>query len=418
MPGAAAENAEFRELITALVRNSGGETGQLSVLGPDRRLFVECIERILLDPFELESYLALLGRLARPWAMQPDHLEPCPKLDEIVEGGVACLDDRELAALAVSPFQLRDVCDALDERGLSDYWWRIVEQRADRADDTEEVIVSRDLASKDKAATSESETSVDPQKTATRKWSPGRRWWRMGLVLAASVLMGVGALGWWYAVPAHTFADGETQIFVYRDGRVRGLPEASRQAQEEAVALLSSKDVAIATSLDPLKLRGPAERGVLLSPTATALVDARPTFSWRDIPGARSYRVELFASGSEENQGGVTTLTTWTPEEELERGGAYTWRVVAVTATGAQVSPPLEAPPGGFVILDADSAKRISEAEQRLGSSRVLRLVLYLRYGMLDHAEKLLEQLRRENPGVELLEDLQLNLQNKRSALQ
>ncbi len=43
----------------------------------------------------------------------------------MIESGLGCLTPHELAVLALSPFQLCDFQEALDERGLSDYWWSV-----------------------------------------------------------------------------------------------------------------------------------------------------------------------------------------------------------------------------------------------------------------------------------------------------
>ncbi|QDT42539.1 hypothetical protein Pan241w_26240 [Gimesia alba] len=244
----------------------------------------------------------------------------------------------------------------------------------------------------------------------------------VSLLLSLTLL--ISFLGWlfYFYIPESTFADtdkGQERILVYRDGRVKNLPEGPSQVREKAKSILRTKNIEIASVLSPLKLRGTSERGVLLYPLATAIINPQPEFSWKRIPGAMSYRVELFASGSDLdlNLGGETYSTTWTPNAELKRGTTYLWRVIAVTKSGELVSPPWNAPAGGFFLLDAKSVEKLTEMEQSLGSSRILKVALYSQFGMLADAEKLLEELLEANPKESLLEELYQNLVSKRSAL-
>ncbi len=123
-------DSEFRALIETLVR-SLHESTELRIPGSGRGMLVEALERVLIDPFAMEVHLKLLAQLNRPRVALSSHLEVPAKLNEIVEGGLKHLDDRELSVLALSPFQLRDVADELENRGLNDFWWRIVENSSD-----------------------------------------------------------------------------------------------------------------------------------------------------------------------------------------------------------------------------------------------------------------------------------------------
>ena len=129
----ASDNEKFRSLIAELVSQVGGEEAFLS---PSRKeLLVQSLEHIAVDPIEMENYLAWLDRHHGRRSFSTGHLESVDKLDDILAGGLSCLGDIELIRFALSPFQIRDICDAFDEKGLSDYWWSLVTGN-DKLDDS------------------------------------------------------------------------------------------------------------------------------------------------------------------------------------------------------------------------------------------------------------------------------------------
>lgn len=118
----ASNDKSFRTLISELISKPGGKPS----LSPTNRAFlVQSIERIVIDPIEMENYLAWLDTDHGHRGFSAEDLKPIDQLEEFFSRGISCLDDTELIRFALSPFQIRDVCDAFEEKGLSDYWWSL-----------------------------------------------------------------------------------------------------------------------------------------------------------------------------------------------------------------------------------------------------------------------------------------------------
>jgi hypothetical protein len=116
-----AEAANFQELVSRLVvRERQGFSHQLSP--EEARLLARGIELVVADTEVLGEHLAFLMDFKQPRAFRGNAIESLPELDCRVREGVGGLVPGQLVTLALSPFQLRDLHDAIDTIEGSGYW--------------------------------------------------------------------------------------------------------------------------------------------------------------------------------------------------------------------------------------------------------------------------------------------------------
>jgi hypothetical protein len=169
------------------------------------------------------------------------------------------------------------------------------------------------------------------------------------------------------------------------------------QAQTVRTALRESKlniprwTAELAGRREVLMGQSDAEQSPLVYPVGTAVLEDRPTFRWKPMPGARGYTVIL------QNESSGQTLrsdrlagTEWIPPQPLTRGGRYVWQLVV----GETSLPKPPDPPARFYIVEHDVAQRLS----RLPDSHLVRAVLYAEAGLMDAAESELEAELRQKP--------------------
>jgi hypothetical protein len=126
----------------------------------------------------------------------------------------------------------------------------------------------------------------------------------------------------------------------------------------------------------------------LIEPIATVVLDARPTFRWKPLPGATSYRVTIadFQSG-EIAASGSSTATSWQPHHALAPGRTYSWQVKA-RRNGTEVTVPL--PPAPEALFKIAKDEEIGQWKSEGLSSLDLGILLAER-GALDDAERELQ---------------------------
>jgi hypothetical protein len=214
--------------------------------------------------------------------------------------------------------------------------------------------------------------------------------------------VGLDANGDLIGLDALSVAAGRSIAAALRSGRVETPPELQDLAEGTASAARGEDAEATAT---------------LLSPVATIVRDARPTFSWRSRPGATGYTVEVFDAGlNAVARSESLTRTSWRVGRPLKRGEIYVWQVV--TRLGAQDAAPL-APPaaeGRFKVMGSVESTALERDLRGAEGSRLAAGVLLARAGCLDDARKELQELVKDNPESPLARDLLKSLAAGREA--
>jgi hypothetical protein len=148
---------------------------------------------------------------------------------------------------------------------------------------------------------------------------------------------------------------------------------------------------------DPFTVQGPVGQVVLSD---------RPTFSWRPLAGATSYRVSVFdAEGSKvagTPEEGIPD-TRWTPVKPLARGRVYEWEVIALRE-GEEVAkaPRPPAPPAKLQVVSPAKSAELA----RYAGSPLTRGILAAEAGLLDESELEFQKLLRANPRSEVARKL------------
>lgn len=156
---------------------------------------------------------------------------------------------------------------------------------------------------------------------------------------------------------------------------------------------------------DPDVLRGRVEEAhtVSLSPAATFVETATPTFFWTAPPGEMAEVIVLEAD-REIARGLPTTSRVWTSSRALPRQTTLTWQVRMHRSDGSTyIIPRVPDPPPMFRILDQTAAGRIA-AERRLHADDPFLLgVLEAQAGLIDDARRDLELAAAKDPAARAL---------------
>ena len=191
-------------------------------------------------------------------------------------------------------------------------------------------------------------------------------------------------------------------------GRLRGLANLPAAESSVLAGILAGGDLPLASPQAELKNNGGVTRGAgepaaefaVADPLGRIVLEDRPVFHWSALPGAVSYRVEVYDSGYRlAAQSPPVSQTQWQPERPLARGRAYSWEVTAMRA-GAEVRAPQ--PPASearFVVLDQTRADRVTAALARVPASRLALSALYAEAGLNRECLQELQALEGENPG-------------------
>jgi hypothetical protein len=253
-----------------------------------------------------------------------------------------------------------------------------------------------------------------PRRTIGTSWYGG---------LAAAALLVAIALPWALrgvrASPLMVLNDGASTIRVDRSGGIgsfAALSDADAAQVREALLdhRLSVPPAITALARSPGQLRGPAVEAQFhtLSPLATAVLSDRPVFRWTPLGASTAYVVTL-----QDQTNGATISsrpvqgTEWTPVDRLARGTTYVWQVQASIDGQDVIAPAPPEPPATFVVLNAVEAERLA----RMPESHLVRAVLYANAGVLDDAEQELNQLQKQNPDSEPVQQLVVQLDRARS---
>ena len=223
---------------------------------------------------------------------------------------------------------------------------------------------------------------------------------------------------------ALVLSDGSRQVTVDQKGTLAGLERLAPRIQERVSAALKVGKLEQPPALaqlasEPSTLLGESSDGLpfrLLGPLGQILRTQQPTFRWRALDGAESYKV--IVTDADLNQVAASeplTTTEWRATRPLPPGGVYSWQVAA-TKDGAEViSPVMPAPQAKFMILDSATMRMLQQAERAYSDSHLTRGVLYAEAGLLEESEQELRLLVRDNPRADIAQKLLRSVQSLRA---
>jgi hypothetical protein len=255
-----------------------------------------------------------------------------------------------------------------------------------------------------------------------RAWSRNKTWaLAIGSLSIAAMFVAAGLI-WITRRGVTRLDDGLAKLTIYKSGEVDGLsvyPASQKGALQELLVTQALPTPALFDELSKdigERSTGGGPRKVLKSPVGTAVASRLPTFRWKELPNAVSYRVVVFDANGVEVLSGTSTEPSWTATRDLNAGQSYTWRIYATLKSGEKLSTPTSAEPKAkFKILDDAQRRQIEEAQQRFGRSDLYMVFLLTRYGILDAAEQHLERLVHANPDSDIAAGLMRAFRELRS---
>lgn len=201
-----------------------------------------------------------------------------------------------------------------------------------------------------------------------------------------------------------SLADGNRTIQLREDGTIDGVALRSPRDAEDTRAVLSGRTIAIPAFIAamPGAVRGEntsTHPPRAIEPFRSAVLDARPRFSWIPVPGAKSHRVAVFDADYEEvAHSEPLTGTSWTPSKPLPAGVDLSWHVVAETDAGEISSAGSQRGEAVFRVLTPKEAADVDLGKSHYTDSHLLRGLLYSRYGLLHDAEREFRAVAQQNP--------------------
>jgi anti-sigma factor RsiW len=206
--------------------------------------------------------------------------------------------------------------------------------------------------------------------------------------------------------------DAGGKIELDTSGKITGMP--SSDMEQKVRSALKDQTVEIPSDVRQLKLAGGVLMGTsetvpfaLTSPVGKVLETQRPSFSWRPLKDAESYKVGVYDDNF--NQVMVSNelhSMSWTPSAALPRGKVYQWQVTAVR-NGEEVKSPLRpAPEAKFKIVDQANFDQLQKARRSDANSHLVMGIAYANAGLLDEAEREFVLLLKNNPNSEIARKL------------
>ena len=130
----------------------------------------------------------------------------------------------------------------------------------------------------------------------------------------------------------------------------------------------------------------------LISPVATAVLSARPTFRWKLLDGDWTYVVRVFRPGFEQvAASGDLSGSQWTPESGLPSGITYERKIVAQRGAERVTFPqPPQARPR-FRVVDSATSARLRELAQARPGVHLLLAIEYAKAGLIEEARRELQ---------------------------
>ncbi|MCI0338523.1 MAG: zf-HC2 domain-containing protein [Acidobacteria bacterium] len=212
--------------------------------------------------------------------------------------------------------------------------------------------------------------------------------------------------------PAITDRTGKTEKIALDLGELARLDELHPDDQRFIKRAIESQKIMVAPVIAQLQSREMVLMGAtkessfeMVSPAARVIREVQPSFKWKPLDGAISYRINVINQDLPGDEMSRTDLTTteWRFDAPLKRGYHYRWQVIASTQAKPVYALFHNQKYANFFVLSEKILSQIVEAEKRYrGSSDALKdLALGLRYaeaGLLEEAEIKLEAYLKANP--------------------
>ena len=217
--------------------------------------------------------------------------------------------------------------------------------------------------------------------------------------------------------------DGGRKVTLDKQGTLKGLEQLPANVQQKVGAALQTGQVQQSAALgqlqsEPSTLLGDSGPGLpfrLVAPLGEVVRNQQPTFRWRELAGAQSYKV--IVTDADLNEVAISpelSTTEWRITKPLPGGRVYSWQVTAVKDGVAVTSPVLPAPQAKFQILDRSTSRMLQQAERTYPDSHLVLGILYAEAGLLDEAEQQLRRLLRNNPRTPAAQKLLQSVQAMR----
>jgi hypothetical protein len=128
------------------------------------------------------------------------------------------------------------------------------------------------------------------------------------------------------------------------------------------------------------------------APVGTAIIEARPQFSWTPRAGATRYSIKVFDERFREvAKSGALKTTTWTPRRDLPRGRVLGWQITAVSRDQTDISPTPPQPDARFVVLDAATIARLAKERTRLATEPIALGLVLAKAGLFAEADSVFQ---------------------------
>jgi hypothetical protein len=240
--------------------------------------------------------------------------------------------------------------------------------------------------------------------------------------LAAGVLLGVAALGWWLAgePPGQARLLDHGRLIAVGGSELAEPGNVPAPFRDEVRAALMTGRLTVGGGVGRVRVtdrplmstagESPAFR--VVQPVATFVRTDRPTFRWTPAAGATAYRVGVYGDRLDPvAESGPVEAVEWTPETALPRGRVLLWQVETETSDGRRLAPTPPDPQARFEILPEATAAALDSELGAAAGSHLARAVVLARAGLVDDAREALEALRRENPGAAIVGRLLASLE-------
>jgi hypothetical protein len=219
-----------------------------------------------------------------------------------------------------------------------------------------------------------------------------------------------------------TLNDGSEKITLDAQGNFTGLEALSPADMRLVKSALQTGKVLTPEALKELRDSASARMGdaggkatfAVLGPVGRVVVGVRPTFRWRSLSGAISYRVTITDPALDYKEIAASRALNdvkWTVDSALERGRLYAWQVIAHTGSGDVKAP--EAAEAKFKVLDQSTADDLARARKVYAGRPLVLGLLYAEAGLLDEAEREFLAMAAANPQAPIAKSLLGEVQSK-----
>ncbi|HKG22662.1 MAG TPA: hypothetical protein VKC34_12240 [Blastocatellia bacterium] len=221
-----------------------------------------------------------------------------------------------------------------------------------------------------------------------------------------------------------SLTDGARVVGVDRHGSVRGLDGLSPSEEQMVSRALLTGHVEPPSSVSEVARikgtmmgrQGEGNPFSLMAPLGTGVERDRPKFRWRALSGASGYRVSIYDTDfNKVTSSPVVTGTQWVLPHPLERGAVYIWQVTATKDNKEITSPVPPAPEARFKVIEQATLPELKRVRERHADSHLIKGLFYVRFGLLDEAEREFKLLLASNPGSPAAKRLFRNVRRLRS---